>query len=176
MVLIVAPRKLTETAPSHTTPSAVAASSHTVTFQHLTPPIHQLPVELLSMVFECLAQVDGIYVSHSVDIMLVCKHWTAVALNTSALWQTIPERARVGWFAIAFARSKNRPVDIVTNPTSLLSVAPLLVKEAHRLRTLDVLPRDTDVDGTDSDVASLLEDTIFAVARFPRLETLIMEK
>lgn len=127
------------------------------------------------MVFECLAQMDGIYVSQSVDVMLVCKHWTAVALNTSALWQTIPERARVGWFAIAFARSKNRPVDIVTNPTSLLSVAPLLVKEAHRLRTLDVLPRDTDVDGTDSDVASLLEDTIFAVARFPRLETLIME-
>ncbi|OJT11114.1 hypothetical protein TRAPUB_12398 [Trametes pubescens] len=127
------------------------------------------------MVFEWLAQMDGIYVSQSIDIMLVCKHWTDVALNTAALWQMIPERARVDWFAVALARSKNMLVDIFANASSLLSVAPLLVKEAYRLRTLDTLRGDADPDNTDSDVAGLLEDTIFAVAEFPHLETFAMK-
>ncbi|KAL1938319.1 hypothetical protein VTO73DRAFT_11770 [Trametes versicolor] len=83
------------------------------------PPINRLPVEVLSMIFEWLSCMDGMYVSsfgsrsaHSIEIMRVCKPWTNIAMNTVSLWQKIEVRTRGNWLAIALPRSKESPTHV----------------------------------------------------------------
>lgn len=137
------------------------------------PPINRLPVEVLSMIFECLSCMDGIYVfrsgsrSHSIDIMRVCKFWTDIAIHTASVWQKIAVRTTGDWLAVALPRSKGMPLDVTVYDASRIldTIAPLLTKEAPRLRTLKVNGADNVID--------LLENTILAVDQLLCLDTLL---
>ncbi|KDQ62299.1 hypothetical protein JAAARDRAFT_122507 [Jaapia argillacea MUCL 33604] len=81
----------------------------------LQSPIHRLPNELLASIF-----VNGVFDTEEEDplmlsnVMLVCRHWSAVAVDTPMLWSKIvvsnhhsTDRAK-----IKLARSKSVPLDI----------------------------------------------------------------
>jgi hypothetical protein len=92
--------------------------SHLEQAVRLKSPVQRLPDELLSLIFVIGVlggdDKDSVMVS---TLMLVCRYWADVALNTPVLWSTISvssndslEKARR-----KLARSKSVPLDITIN-------------------------------------------------------------
>ncbi|TFK52373.1 hypothetical protein OE88DRAFT_1627936 [Heliocybe sulcata] len=81
----------------------------------LQSPIQRLPSELLAAIFVVgaldTAEEDPLSVS---ALMLVCKHWTDVALDTPILWSRLVFRsqASIERAKLKLARSKSAPLDI----------------------------------------------------------------
>ncbi|KAL1938318.1 hypothetical protein VTO73DRAFT_11769 [Trametes versicolor] len=100
--------------------------------------------------------------------MRVCKFWTDIAIHTASVWQKIAVRTTGDWLAVALPRSKGMPLDVTVYDASRIldTIAPLLTKEAPRLRTLKVNGADNVID--------LLENTILAVDQLPCLDTLLV--
>ena len=90
-------------------------------------PVHRLPRELLGSIFETAVhpqdEEDAVLLS---TLMLVCKDWTEVALNTPTLWsriivdnpKSIPRARR------KLARSMSVPLDITIQFGPLITDAP----------------------------------------------------
>lgn len=90
--------------------------SHLERAVRLQSPVHRLPCEILSSIFVIGVQEadDPLMVS---TLMLVCRYWADVAINTPVLWSTIAvsthdslEKARR-----KLERSKSCPLDITVN-------------------------------------------------------------
>jgi hypothetical protein len=84
----------------------------------LQSPVQRLPSELLSSIF--VTAVLGIDDSDSVmvsTLMLVCRYWADVALNTPVLWSTILVSTHDSLVKARrkLARSKSVPLDITIN-------------------------------------------------------------
>lgn len=81
----------------------------------LQSPIQRLPSELLASIFVVgvldMPEEDSLSVS---AIMLVCRHWAEVALNTPALWARLVLRSQksIERAKLKLVRSKLAPLDI----------------------------------------------------------------
>ena len=79
-------------------------------------PVQRLPRELLGSIFEIgvhhLDEEDAVLLS---TLMLVCKEWTDVALDTPTLWSriTIENQKCIPKARRKLARSKSVPIDII---------------------------------------------------------------
>lgn len=70
--------------PSFAGPSSLARTTKQL-LAPLRTPIHGLPVELLSLIFELVVLADGSVAA----IVLVCRSWWQIALYTSKLWTRV---------------------------------------------------------------------------------------
>ncbi|RDX51837.1 hypothetical protein OH76DRAFT_1554828 [Lentinus brumalis] len=115
------------------------------------PPIHALPVELIVSIIHHYAQSDFsvFYAYHDgppreppimnwVALMLVCRRWRNIALNTPRLWRLIHVTADLDLLRLHLARSAPATIDVFfMPPASLVNDAmPILLTEAHRIRTI----------------------------------------
>ncbi|EIW56858.1 uncharacterized protein TRAVEDRAFT_21852 [Trametes versicolor FP-101664 SS1] len=144
-----------------------------------TPPINRLPVEILTMIFVWLTrmhkdiqnlQFEGAPPQY-IGVMRVCKLWNDIALNTVELWQKVSigeYRTTADRLSAVLARSRSASLDIKVRGASgtLRLAAPFLLREAHRLRTLNMAEYDDGVEAVDALLLSAVE--------FPRLETLVV--
>ncbi|THV00849.1 hypothetical protein K435DRAFT_431004 [Dendrothele bispora CBS 962.96] len=84
-----------------------------------TSHLAQLPVELLTEIFQLLVYDDVVNV---VLLARICKHWRAVALNTPSLWSTLvlSKRRPVLKSSLWIQRSQGRILKLVLRETLLL--------------------------------------------------------
>ncbi|KAF7331394.1 hypothetical protein MKEN_00017400 [Mycena kentingensis (nom. inval.)] len=124
-------------------------------------PIHRLPPELLTLIFEREAatspgdsEIEEVVRSRLLRLASVSRHWRAVALDTPGLWSKItvntarwPERPilpdkLLGYTQTALARSKNHALNIQlvanSNDATSAAVIALLVQHAPRWRHLQL--------------------------------------
>ncbi|RDX51836.1 hypothetical protein OH76DRAFT_1346612, partial [Lentinus brumalis] len=75
---------------------------------------------------------------HWAMLMLVCQRWRNIALHTPRLWRVVYVTANLDALKLQLARSCPATIDLFFKPpTSLLKNAmPILLKEAHRIRTI----------------------------------------
>ncbi|PIL22967.1 hypothetical protein GSI_15664 [Ganoderma sinense ZZ0214-1] len=90
-------------------------------------PIHALPVELLTRIFQLGVDSESIpddrdhsALTFEVSISHVCRHWRQVALHTPLLWTTVHFRTKAHMFRgnVYLARNARLPIDIYVDTCS----------------------------------------------------------
>ncbi|KAM5538590.1 hypothetical protein V8D89_007619 [Ganoderma adspersum] len=90
-------------------------------------PIHALPVELLTRIFQLGVDSepipddrDHLALTFEVSISHVCRHWRQVALHTPLLWTTVHFRTKSHMFRgnVYLARNARLPIDIYVDTCS----------------------------------------------------------
>ena len=61
------------------------------------------------------------YPCNGFSLMLVCRHWRALAISTPFLWQAVKVRGKVAWFNLVLERSKGLPLDVVIHRSASAS-------------------------------------------------------
>ena len=61
------------------------------------------------------------YPCNGFNLMLVCRHWRALAMFTTSLWQAVKVRGKVAWFNLVLERSKGLPLDVVIHRSASAS-------------------------------------------------------
>ena len=98
------------------------------------PPIHMLPVELLTRIFQLGADSEPLpddrdpsLLTFEVAVSHVCRHWRHIALHTPHLWTLIHFRTRSHMHRgkVYLSRNAHLPMDIYVDTCS---------EETHNLR------------------------------------------
>ncbi|KAI0354502.1 hypothetical protein OH77DRAFT_506159 [Trametes cingulata] len=75
-----------------------------------------------------------------IPLMLICRLWRDIGLDTPTLWREIEVKRRLEWLQLALTRSKDAPLTLIFYPGNMAHVTvPLLRPHGHRIRKL-VLP------------------------------------
>ncbi|KAI0752308.1 hypothetical protein C8Q80DRAFT_441681 [Daedaleopsis nitida] len=70
-------------------------------------------------------------------LMLVCRHWRAVALATPTLWQVIDVFKTTNWLELALERSHDAVLELYFHDRdAALASIPLIISQSRRLRIL----------------------------------------
>ncbi|KAI0309662.1 hypothetical protein OF83DRAFT_1288503, partial [Amylostereum chailletii] len=79
-----------------------------------SPPIAQLPVEMLLHIFALLIHKRTPSLPDDTSLILshVCRHWRAVAIGFDALWTTISTSNKPEWTTLSLERSRSAPLDV----------------------------------------------------------------
>ncbi|OJT12839.1 hypothetical protein TRAPUB_10674 [Trametes pubescens] len=131
-------------------------------------PIHSLPVELLTTIFQLGVDSDPIpddqtRGEHTFEVLVshVCRHWRHVALHTPHLWTTVHFRtlAHMARGEVYLARNAHLPIDIYVDTCSeddyhlrkdllfrdqFLAVFNVVLPHIHRWRELHLIVADLE--------------------------------
>ncbi|KAH9828534.1 uncharacterized protein C8Q71DRAFT_793258 [Rhodofomes roseus] len=109
---------------------------------NLTVPVHRLPHELLSRIFQRTLQRNGDRdVKGSFRLTAVCSHWRDVAQTSPAFWTTIRLDDDVRMLEHFLRCSRNAPISVYANGSRDASWAPkarLLLPHTGRIAVLDL--------------------------------------
>lgn len=108
-------------------------------------PIHRLPVETLSMIFEYACQ-EGLDFGTSASINSTCSLWRSIAVKDPRMWRLLDSvNAPAAYADLAVVRSRSIPLSLVAGPCNIrMSSKPIpwvfevAGRQAHRLAALEV--------------------------------------
>ncbi|KZV60983.1 hypothetical protein PENSPDRAFT_320554 [Peniophora sp. CONT] len=146
---------------------------------HGLPPIHNIPTEILSHIFNSLRDSDDSAIGKPPPALLlrsVCRRWRVVAEGTPNLWPEVVGSYGLEWTRRALQWSKNCLLDLsIRRPDGQSRCTrdwstskSLLLAERHRIRNLSIL-----FDGTADDPR--LDVQVMLTLPLPRLEMLVMD-